>query len=82
MHVSVRQHLSRRSVRRIYGESLMLFITVAKAQHDPDSHIHRSGECSDLTSPILRRSALVPAANSICRLLGLGPHLGKTQGIT
>lgn len=82
MHVSVSQHLSRRSIRRIYDESLMLFITVAKAQRDPDSHIHRSGECSDLTSPILTRSALVPAANSICRLLGLGPYLSKTQGIT
>lgn len=41
----------------------MQFITVAKAQGDPDSHIHTSGECSDLTSPILRCSALVPAAS-------------------
>lgn len=60
----------------------MSFITVAKGRHDPDSHIQRSGECSDLTPPISRYSALAQAANSICKLLGLGPYLSKTQGIT
>lgn len=81
VHVSVSEHLSR-SVRGIYDEILMQFITVAKAQRDPDSHIHGSGDCSDLTPPIWRCSALVPAADSICKLLGLGPYLGKIQGIT
>jgi len=60
----------------------MSFIIMAKAQRDPDSHIHRSGKCSDLTPPILRYSALAQAANSICSLLGLGPYLSKIQGIT
>lgn len=81
VHVSVSQHLSR-SVRGICDEILMQFMTVAKAQRDPDSHIHGSGECSDLTSPILRCSALVPAADAICKLLGLGPYLSKIQGLT
>lgn len=62
--------------------NLMSFITMAKAWHDPDSHIHRSGECSDLTPPIVRCSALAQAANSICKLLGSGPGLSRIQGMT
>lgn len=80
--MSVSEHLSRRSGRGIYVGILMSFIAVAKAQHDPDSHIHRSVACSDLTPPILRYSASAQAASSVCELLGLRPHLSKIQGVT
>lgn len=82
MCLLISELLSRTGGRRIYVGILMLFITVAKAWHDPDSHTDSSGECSDLTPPILRYPASAQAANSNCKLLGSDPYLSQIQGIT